>query len=94
GKHVQTDFGIFPLRCLFDGGKGVGSDARGNGGESRTSIREHLRAMVDGEDPKEPLSDEQLVQEFAKRGLDVARRTIAKYRNELGIPSSFRRRCY
>ena len=94
GKHVQTDFGVFPLRVLFDGGKGVGADESGQGGEARASLREQVKALIDAEDSKHPLSDEQIVKDFARRGVEVARRTIAKYRQELGIPSSFRRRGY
>lgn len=101
GKHVQTDFGIFPLRILFDGGKGVGG-RRANSAESSTSasgtassrmsIQERIKALVAGEDPATPLSDEALVEALARHGVEVARRTVAKYRKELGIASSFRRR--
>jgi RNA polymerase sigma-54 factor len=50
--------------------------------------------MIDAEDKARPLSDEELVKRFTAEGIDIARRTVAKYREELGIPSSRRRRQY
>lgn len=94
GKYVQTDYGVFPMRRLFDGGKGVGADAKGRGGDSRSSVQQRIRALVEGENAAHPLSDEQLVDALARQGVEVARRTVAKYRKELGIPSSFRRRSH
>lgn len=92
-KHVQTDFGVFPLRDLFDGGKAIGA-TDGQGGESRASVRDRIARMVEAEDKAKPLSDEEIVRQLSSNGLDVARRTVAKYRTELGIPSSWRRRAH
>ncbi len=93
-KHVQTDVGVFALRDLFDGGRGVGADAAGEGGESRVSVQDRIRRLVEAEDGAQPLSDDALVAALETEGVRVARRTVAKYRKELGIPSSWRRRVY
>jgi RNA polymerase sigma-54 factor len=82
-KYVQTDHGIYPLRWFFT------SAARQNGDEVTVRrILQTLRELVDGEDRRHPLSDERLMTLIHQRGYDVARRTIAKYRTQLGIPES------
>jgi len=86
-KYVQTDWGIFPLRLMFDGGVELS-------GKSRGSVKESVRRLIEGEDKSEPLSDEALVEKLAELDLKVARRTVAKYRKELGLKSSWRRRQY
>ena len=86
-KYVQTDWGIFDLRLLFDGGVELS-------GKSRGSIKESVRQLIEGEDKSDPLSDEAVVEKLAEIDLKVARRTVAKYRKELGLPSSWRRRQY
>lgn len=87
GKHVQTPWGIVPLRTLFQSAAGGEGDA-----VARDELRETVRGIFEAEDPTRPLSDEEVVTELAGRGVRVARRTVAKYRKELGIPSSYRRR--
>ncbi len=87
-KYVQTPFGIFPLRYFF-------SDGIANAEGEEVSIKEvHniIRELVDGEDKKTPLTDEQLVEALAQRGFKVARRTVAKYRDQLHIPVARMRR--
>jgi len=82
-KYVQTDHGVYPLRWFFT------SSARQNGDEVTVrKILSALKEVVDAEDKAKPLSDEKLVMLLRKRGYDVARRTIAKYRAQLGIPDS------
>ena len=82
-KYVQTDHGIYPLRWFFT------SAARQNGDEVTVRrILQTLRELVDGEDRRHPLSDERLMTLLHLHGYDVARRTIAKYRTQLGIPES------
>lgn len=88
GKVVQCPWGILPLRHFFQAATG---DAEA---PAREDLREIVRAVFDGEDTRAPLSDDQAVEELARRGHQVARRTVAKYRGELGIPSSYRRRKY
>ena len=78
--------GTFPLRWFFQAAAGEEIDA------ARTSVRDEVADVVRGEDPAEPLSDEAIQAELCRRGHRVARRTVAKYREELGIPSSYRRR--
>jgi RNA polymerase sigma-54 factor len=93
GKHVQTPWGLLALRSFFQStaGGGTGSTERG---AARDEVRERVRAIVEREDPSSPQSDDEIVAALALEGLTVARRTVAKYRGELGIPSSYRRRKY
>ena len=87
-KYVQTPFGIFPLRYFF-------SEGIANADGEEVSIKEvhHLiKELVDGEDKTTPLTDEQLVTILAQRGFKVARRTVAKYREQLHIPIARMRR--
>lgn len=82
GKYVQTPFGIFPLRYFF-------SDGIANAEGEEVSIKEvHnlIKKLVAEEDKASPLTDEQLVDALAEHGFRVARRTIAKYREQLHIP--------
>lgn len=88
GKYAQTPWGIAPLRSFFQ------SSAGGNDGAARDDVRETVRAVFDGEDRTRPLSDDDVVALLAERGVRVARRTVTKYRKELSIPSSYRRRAY
>ena len=89
GKHVQTDRGVFALREFFDGGRIDAAPAEGQG---RMGVAEQLRELVAAEDKHRPLSDDDLVAALRARGVQVARRTVAKYRKELDIPSSYQRR--
>ena len=86
GKVAQTPWGLFPLRSFFQAKTG------GANGSARDDVRERVRSWIADEDPRAPLSDDELVRKFAEAGLQVARRTIAKYRGELGIQSSYGRR--
>lgn len=87
-KYAHTPWGVFELKFFFTPGY------RTSGGESLSnkSVKDALQQMIDGEDRTRPLSDEQIVKIFRGRGLEIARRTIAKYRTELGILSSSMRR--
>jgi len=88
GKWVQTPSGIYPLRRFFCGGT-VSAD----GGEvAWDTIRLKLKEIIDYEDKRSPLSDEEIVAELAKQGITVARRTVTKYRKLMKIPSSRQRR--
>ena len=87
-KWIQTPRGLFPLRGFF-----VGGTTSADGEEiAWDAIRIKLQEVVDAENKSDPLSDEQLVDELAKHGLNVARRTITKYRKKMDIPSSRQRR--
>lgn len=77
-KYLQCRQGTYPLRFFF-------SRAVGLQGPSQQAVKQKLLALVQGEDPRHPLSDQRLCQMLADRGVQVARRTVAKYRMELGI---------
>jgi RNA polymerase sigma-54 factor len=81
-KYIETHFGIFPLKYFFSEGM---ENSEGDEVSTR-ELKKVLQECIDGEDKRKPLTDEQLVVEMNKRGYNVARRTIAKYRNQLGIP--------
>lgn len=88
GKYMQCPRGVQELKFFFSAGV---SDWQGEG-ISSNSIKTHLREIIDGEDPKSPLSDQDLVAVLKERGIDISRRTVAKYRDEMNILSSSRRR--
>jgi RNA polymerase sigma-54 factor len=90
GKHIQTPRGVFPLRRFFSGGTQTesGEDV------SWDAIKAAMRDVVDNEDPKKPLSDEAIVKALKARGIEIARRTVAKYRAQLDIPPARMRRKY
>ena len=88
GKYVRSPQGIRELRDFFVNGL----PSAGGGTASSESVRERLRAMVAAEDPAAPLSDEDIVARFQAEGVTIARRTVAKYRKILRIPSSVERR--
>ena len=89
-KWIQTPRGLFPLKRFFGGG--TQTDA----GEAVAwdTIRIKLQELIDGEDKTKPLSDDALVDALGRQGLRLARRTITKYRKQMGIPSSRQRREY
>ena len=81
-KYVQTHFGIYPLKYFFSEGLVA------NDGEevSTREIKTILTTSIDEEDKRKPLTDEELVAVLAQKGYKVARRTVAKYREQLNIP--------
>ncbi|MCE7031860.1 RNA polymerase factor sigma-54 [Lysobacter sp. GX 14042] len=83
-KYARTPRGTIPLRAFFASGVGAGT-----GGEtSSTAIQSMIRKLVDAEDPRKPLSDARLASALKEAGVPVARRTVAKYREAMGIASS------
>jgi len=86
-KHVDTPFGVFPCRMFFS--PRVHSSAKD---VSQYSVKKLLEDIIKNEDPKKPLSDGEVSKILSQKGLRVARRTVVKYRKELGIPSSNRRK--
>jgi RNA polymerase sigma-54 factor len=87
-KYVQTDYGVFSLRHFF-------SDAISTtGGEevSNKEVKRKLKTMIDAEDPLHPLSDHKLAQMLNADGLNIARRTVAKYREAMLVPVARLRR--
>lgn len=89
GKYVQTPRGLFELKYFFSSGL-LGSE----GDISSTSIKSMLKDIIDGEDIKKPYSDQRLSEILKEKEINISRRTIAKYRDELNIPSSSMRRRY
>lgn len=87
-KYIGTPRGIFELKYFFSTAL-VSSDGTAHSSES---IKARIKALVDEEKPDDILSDDALVEILQKEGIDIARRTIAKYRDMLGIPSSVQRR--
>jgi len=88
-KYVQTPRGLLPLKFFFSSGLSTttGEDA------SARAIRAQIQKMVGDEDPKNPLTDQQIVEMFAQKGVKIARRTVAKYRDQLSIlPARMRKR--
>lgn len=88
-KFIGTPRGLFPLKFFF--GSGVGS-SEGGGDIAAAAIKAKIKTMIDNENPKKILSDEALAQNLQKDGIDIARRTVAKYREAMNIPSSSGRR--
>lgn len=88
-KYIHTPRGTFELKYFF-----TSSIAAKDGGEafSAESVKARLKELVDAEDPKKILSDDKLVKILSDEGFDIARRTVAKYREALGIGSSVSRR--
>lgn len=87
-KYVSTQWGIFPLKFFF-----IDSRTRGDGDElSSRELLAMLKQIIDEEDKKKPLNDEQLCAILKERGYEVARRTVAKYREKLEIPIARLRR--
>lgn len=81
-KSIQTEFGIFPLKYFFS--EGIATDS----GEdvSNKEVKSVLQTLVDGENKRKPLSDDKLVKMLNDKGYNIARRTVAKYREQLQIP--------
>ena len=90
GKYLETDFGIFELKHFFSQKVGIQNE---NGEEVSTdNVKVHLQTLVADEDKRKPLSDQKLVDLLKEEGLDISRRTVAKYRDALKIPSSSKRK--
>ena len=87
GKYVQTPRGLFELKYFFTAGLSTKV-----GEISTTSVKSIIKSIIKDEDPKKPLSDQVITDMLKAREITVSRRTVAKYREELNIPSSSMRR--
>jgi RNA polymerase sigma-54 factor len=87
-KYVQTPRGIYPLRMFFSGGTESASGQE----MSWAAVQAKLKEIIDSEDPADPWSDDKLVEQLKEQGLEIARRTIAKYRQQMNIPPARRRK--
>jgi RNA polymerase sigma-54 factor len=90
GKYTQTPMGMFEIKYFFT--SGVSSSEEG--GLSSESIKAFIKEMVDEENPENPCSDQNMAEKLKAKGIDISRRTVAKYRDEMGILSSSKRRRY
>jgi RNA polymerase sigma-54 factor len=89
GKYIRTPQGIFEMKFFFTPGY------QGKDGQevSNKSIKDRIARIVEAEPPRKPLSDQKIVEILKEEGITIARRTVAKYREELGIlPTNLRRR--
>lgn len=89
-KYIQCSMGVYPLSYFFTRGLGAG----GEEAASPDAAKALLKKLVAGEDKKKPLSDQKLCQLMAAQGCVLSRRTVAKYRDELHIPSTTGRKQY
>jgi RNA polymerase sigma-54 factor len=87
-KYLQSPRGIFPLRFFF-----TGSTTTAGGKEiAAPHLKKILEELIGEEDPQSPLSDQEIAEQLSERGIKLARRTVAKYRNALNIPPAHRRK--
>ncbi len=86
-KYIQTPCGIYPLKFFFS----EGVRAADGGEVSNKAVWRHIRELIEGEDPEKPYSDETLMKLLQERGIQIRRRTVAKYRQQLGIPTAAER---
>lgn len=91
GKYLQSPMGVFEIKYFFSGGVTGGQSGEGI---SSKSIKSFIKEIVDSEDPKSPYSDQDMVKMLKEKGIDISRRTVAKYRDEMHILSSSKRRRY
>ena len=90
GKYLQCPRGVYEIKYFFSAGV---SDQVGEG-VSSNSIKEFIKEIIDGEDKHRPYSDQTIVMLLEDKGFNISRRTVAKYRDELGILSSSKRKRY
>jgi RNA polymerase sigma-54 factor len=88
-KYVHTPVGTFELKYFFNSGISSGD---GSGDVASESVKEKIRSLIGKEDAKRPLSDQKLVELLQEDGIEIARRTVAKYRESMNILSSARRK--
>lgn len=88
-KYLHCDRGTFELKYFFTSGV---ASADGEGSVSAEAVKAQIRSLIEAEDPKAVLSDDALVDLLREKGFDLARRTVAKYREAIGLGSSVQRR--
>jgi RNA polymerase sigma-54 factor len=87
-KYVQTNYGVFPLKYFFVDG----FSKKGGEEESIWIVKKLLKEFVENEDKNNPYKDDELAEMLKEKGYTIARRTIAKYRDDLNIPTARLRR--
>ncbi|MDI3476540.1 MAG: polymerase sigma-54 factor [Thermoanaerobacterium sp.] len=90
GKYVDTPLGVFEIKYFFQNG------IENDDGEkfSQEMIKEMIKQLISDEDPKKTLSDQKIAEILVSQGITISRRTVAKYREEMNIPSSGKRKRY
>jgi RNA polymerase sigma-54 factor len=88
GKYMSTPYGMYELKHFFSGGYRTSSGLD----VAATSVKSRIREMLSAEDPGRPVSDQRLAEMLSQEGIPVARRTVAKYREEMGIEPSWARK--
>ena len=83
-KYMHTPRGLLPMKFFFHSG----IDREYGGDISSLTVKRKIKQMISEENSKKPLSDSELMRILNREGIHIARRTVAKYRDELGIPSS------
>jgi RNA polymerase sigma-54 factor len=83
-KYIHTPRGLFAMKYFFHSGL----DSRRGEDVSSVAVKARIKGLIEGEDPRKPLSDSKIVKVLGQQGVEIARRTVAKYRDELRIPSS------
>ena len=90
-KYMSTPFGVIEMRKFFTSG-----GAKTEGGEtmSNASVKERIKAIIDSEDPSNPFSDDQITERLNAAGVNISRRTVAKYRMAMKIPGKAERAAF
>jgi RNA polymerase sigma-54 factor len=88
-KYISTPRGIFELKYFFTSAIASAGDGEAHSSEA---VRHRIKVLIDAEPPDAVLSDDKLVEILGREGIEIARRTVAKYREALRIPSSVQRR--
>jgi len=88
GKYADTPIGLIDLRRFFS----AGLPTRGGGMISVYRVQQRVKALIDSEPTKRPISDQAIADRLQAEGIEIARRTVAKYREQLGLPPSSQRR--
>ena len=90
GKHIQCSYGVYPMKFFFAQGSAGKQDESSDMGA--TAAKSILTKLIENENKHAPMSDQKLSQELSRLGCFLSRRTVAKYREELGIPSAYGRK--
>ena len=88
-KYISTPRGMLELKYFFSSSI---ASAAGGDALSAEAVKARIKALVDSEEPNKILSDDRIVEILVGQGIDIARRTVAKYRDAMRIPSSVQRR--
>ena len=88
GKYAGTPFGIIPLKSFFS----AGLQTQDGHAISTSQVQQRIRALIETEPPGKPISDQKIAERLRMEGIEIARRTVAKYREQMGLPSSSQRR--